>query len=41
MPLLIELDETEQGLAHRPARLYRFDERKYQQLKRKGFNFEL
>jgi 8-oxo-dGTP diphosphatase len=41
MPLLVELDEMERDVAHRAARLYRFDERKYQQLKRKGFNFEL
>jgi 8-oxo-dGTP diphosphatase len=41
MGLLIELDEIEQDVAHRAARLYRFDERKYQQLKKRGFNFEL
>jgi 8-oxo-dGTP diphosphatase len=28
-------------VAHRAARLYRFDERKYRQLKEKGFNFEI
>jgi 8-oxo-dGTP diphosphatase len=41
MDLLIETDKMEQGVAHRAARLYRFDETKYQQLKLKGFNFEL
>ncbi len=41
MGLLIELDEVEQDVAHRAARLYRFDERKYQRLARAGFNFEL
>jgi len=41
MGLLIVLDETEIGVAHRAARLYRFDEKKYQQLKKRGFNFEL
>ncbi|HWY78149.1 MAG TPA: NUDIX domain-containing protein [Verrucomicrobiae bacterium] len=41
MGLLIELDEIEQDVAHRAARLYQFDERKYQQLKKRGFNFEL
>jgi 8-oxo-dGTP diphosphatase len=41
MDLLIELDEIEKGVAHRAARLYRFDRRKYRQLERKGFNFEL
>jgi len=41
MDLLVELDEVEQDVAHRAARLYRFDERKYQRLARAGFNFEL
>ncbi|MGP1383577.1 MAG: NUDIX hydrolase [Thainema sp.] len=41
MDLLIELDEKQQGVAHRAAKLYRFDEAKYTQLKQKGFNFEL
>lgn len=41
MDLLIETDEIEQDVAHRAARLYRFDEAKYKQLKKKGINFEL
>jgi len=41
MDLLIELDEIEQDVAHRAARLYSFDEKKYQRLAKKGFNFEL
>jgi 8-oxo-dGTP diphosphatase len=41
MELLIELDEVEQDVAHRAARLYRFDERKYKKLAKQGFNFEL
>ena len=41
MDLLIETDEIEQDVAHRAARLYRFDEAKYKQLKKKGFHFEL
>ena len=41
MELLVALGEVEQGVAHRAARLYRFDKKKYQQLERKGFNFEL
>lgn len=41
MDLLIETDEIEQDVAHRAARLYRFDEAKYKQWKKKGFNFEL
>ena len=41
MDLLVELDEVEQGVSHRAARLYRFDERKYKKLVKQGFNFEL
>lgn len=41
MDLLIETDEVEQGVAHRAARLYRFDERKYRRLAKAGFHFEL
>jgi 8-oxo-dGTP diphosphatase len=41
MDLLVELDEVEQDVAHRAARLYRFDERKYKRLVKQGFNFEL
>lgn len=29
------------GVAHRPAQLYRFDEEKYQDYLKRGFNFEL
>ena len=39
--ILDELDEVEQDVAHRAARLYRFDERKYRQLVKDGFNFEI
>jgi 8-oxo-dGTP diphosphatase len=41
MDLLIETDEVEQDVAHRAARLYRFDERKYKRLAKAGFNFEI
>ncbi len=41
MDLLIETDEVQQDVAHRAARLYRFDERKYRRLAKAGFNFEL
>ncbi|MBM7112863.1 NUDIX hydrolase [Archangium primigenium] len=41
MDLLEELDEVEQGVSHRAARLYRFDHKKYKQLEKAGFNFEL
>jgi ADP-ribose pyrophosphatase YjhB (NUDIX family) len=41
MDLLVETDELERDVAHRAARLYRFDERKYRRLAEAGFNFEL
>ena len=41
MDLLIELDEVQRGVAHRAARLYSFDEKKYERLKKDGFNFEI
>lgn len=41
MDLLIELDEVEQDVAHRAARLYQFDESKYRALTERGFNFEI
>jgi len=39
--VLAELDETEEGVAHRAARLYRFDAEKHARLRKKGFVFEL
>ena len=39
--ILTELDEVEQDVAHRAARLYRFDERAYRQRVKDGFLFEL
>jgi len=41
MSLLKELDEVETDVAHRAARLYRFDKRKYERLTRQGFDFEI
>jgi 8-oxo-dGTP diphosphatase len=41
MDVLRELDEMQTGVAHRAARLYKFDERKYKQLIKRGLNFEL
>jgi 8-oxo-dGTP diphosphatase len=41
MELLIELDEVEQDVAHRAARLYQFDAAKYRALTERGFNFEI
>jgi 8-oxo-dGTP diphosphatase len=39
--LLRETNEIEQDVAHRAARLYRFDARRYEQLKKRGFSFWL
>lgn len=41
MDLLVELDEVEQDVAHRAARLYTFDKKRYRELERAGFNFEI
>lgn len=41
LDILEELDEVEQDVAHRAARLYRFDEAAYRRLVADGFNFEL
>lgn len=41
MGLLTETDEIQKDVAHRAARLYRFDEERYRKLTRKGFNFEI
>ena len=41
MDLLIDTGAVEQGVSHRAAKLYKFDEAKYLQLKQDGFNFEV
>lgn len=41
MDVLRELDERQKGVPHRAARFYKFDERKYKQLIKRGLNFEL
>ena len=41
MDILVELDEVETDVAHRAARLYRFDKKKYRRLVKQGFNFEI
>jgi 8-oxo-dGTP diphosphatase len=41
MGLLADTEEIQQDVAHRAARLYRFDEAAYRRLKKAGFNFEL
>ena len=39
--LLEPLKETRMRGRHRPAQLFRFDQKRYEQLRKKGFNFEL
>lgn len=41
MRLLIPLNEVQSNVAHRPAKLFQFDENKYHKLKKQGFAFEL
>jgi 8-oxo-dGTP diphosphatase len=41
MDLLQTLEEWQQDVAHRAARLYRFDAQQYEALKETGFNFEV
>ena len=41
MGILVELDEIQQDVAHRAARLYRFDRERYGALVKEGFNFEV
>jgi ADP-ribose pyrophosphatase YjhB (NUDIX family) len=41
MDFLVPLDEVQKDVAHRAARLYRFDRKKYQRLQKRGFNFEI
>ncbi len=37
--LLVPLDDVQQGVAHRAARLYQFDEARYRELERQGFEW--
>ena len=41
MSLLTDTGDVQEDVAHRAARLYQFDERKYRQLRKRGFNFEV
>ncbi|PVX45636.1 NUDIX domain-containing protein [Flavobacterium sp. 103] len=40
MKLLVPLDEKQQDVSHRAAKLYKFDPEIYEKLTEKGFNFE-
>ena len=41
MELLSPLDEYQRDVAHRAAQYYRFNRQRYEQLKKRGFNFDL
>jgi 8-oxo-dGTP diphosphatase len=41
MEIVKETNEIEKDVAHRAARLYRFDKRMYDRLTKQGFNFEI
>ena len=41
MDLLVQLDEVEQNVSHRPAKLFQFDETRYTQLRKEGFAFDI
>lgn len=41
MEIVKETKEIEKDVAHRAARLYRFDKRKYDRLTKQGFHFEI
>ncbi|MCC0179044.1 NUDIX hydrolase [Waterburya agarophytonicola K14] len=41
MKLLVDLEEMQAGVSHRPAKLYQFDKKRYQELEQKEFNFEI
>lgn len=41
MNLLVDLNEVQEGVAHRPARLYQFDQNKYQNFLGEGYIFDL
>lgn len=41
MDLLEDLNELQENVAHRPAKLYQFDETKYQAFVAEGYSFEL
>ena len=41
MDLLVPLNEVETNVSHRPAKLYQFDTNRYEELKKKGFVFDI
>lgn len=41
LKILDDINEYQQNVAHRPAKLYKFNLEKYEQFKDRGFNFEI
>jgi 8-oxo-dGTP diphosphatase len=41
MDLLVQLKEVQTNVSHRPAKLFKFDETRYRQLRKEGFAFDL
>lgn len=41
MNLLLDLNQLQEGVAHRPAKLYQFDQKNYDQFVAEGFSFGL
>ncbi|MEM6967077.1 MAG: NUDIX domain-containing protein [Bacteroidota bacterium] len=41
MKILVDLKEVQEGVAHRPAKLYKFDKKKYQKFVEAGYIFEV
>ena len=41
MKILVDLGETQEGVAHRPAKLYKFDKKKYKKFVEEGYIFEI
>lgn len=41
MDLLIPLNEIQKNVSHRPAKLFKFDENRYESLKKEGFIFDI
>ena len=39
MGVVLDTGEVQEGVSHRPAKLYRFDEERYERLRREGFSF--
>jgi len=41
MNLLVDLNQTQEGVAHRPAKLYQFDKERYEEFVSLGYTFDL